>query len=472
MSTWSRLLDRLFGVPKLRSVPAAGAVILMVIRHGEKPPTGGAQGWTAPSGGKADSHSLTMGGWARAQGLVDLFTNWAGTGKARPDLWTPTHLYAADGPSAGERMRQTISLLSTKLAKAIVLAYDKGKYKNLAKALLALQSGARALVSWEHSEIPKIAKAIGAKGYPSSWADDRFDVIWVFTSDGKGGWAFTERPEMVLTTDKPSGIKGNPLTYPVTPPVTPPKPPEPPVTPPPVNPPKPPPVVPPITPSTKRPGEVLDFSRWKLDYAPNDGSAMKTLQSAALKTSPNIPPYFHTVYGVDFLPDVVFETWAGSDTTSDATEYSRAELREMVKNSLKLASWSAEHGRHELSLSGYPYRVPAGDGEGVVIAQIHNKDDDQLEVLLRPDATVICRINGTSKGQPSAPAPLTKRYLLSIVANEGTTAIVWNNKILTQTTAIKGTGSYFKAGCYLNEHTDHAAIGISGLNVVHTPEIS
>lgn len=479
MSAMGKLLDRLFGVPKLASFPAAGAVVIMVIRHGEKPPIGGAQGWTAPSGGKADSHSLTMQGWARAKGLVALFSAWATTNGARPDLWTPTHLYAADGPSAGERMRQTISLLATALGKTIILAYDKGKYKNLVKALNALQSGARALVSWEHSEIPKIAGALKAKGYPSSWPDNRFDVVWVFTSDGKGGWTWSERPEMVLPGDKASGIKGNPLTYPR------PAPPAPPVTPPPVEPPvdpnppaDPPPVIPPpVTPppALLKPSDVIDLSGWKLDYAPHvHGAGLVTLQATALVKGTDAPGYFEVGHRPkDGFPEVVFTTNAGDATTPTST-YSRAELREMVRAALggmKLAAWSTESGTHSMTVIGRAIAIPDGTG-GVVIGQIHNKDEDQLEILLMGNGSVTARIMGTSKGQKVLPAPIGDRYTYRVMATKGVVVGTFNGAELFNTTKIVGEGSYFKAGNYLNMKSGQSKIGISQLIVSHSPDIS
>lgn len=182
----------------------SGATI-MVIRHGEKP-SGKIKGYTGPDGKTVDSHSLTLQGWARAAGLVQLFNPLGG--KLRPGVLTPTVIFAADGPEAGERMKQTASLLASSLNLTPVLKFDKGDEKNLVKALLALPASAVALVVWEHGNIPKIVKALGTVSPkpPKSWPDERFDMIWKFIPGGKG-FAFTQIPELVLPTDSSKPLK-------------------------------------------------------------------------------------------------------------------------------------------------------------------------------------------------------------------------------------------------------------------------
>lgn len=182
----------------------SGATI-MIIRHAEKP-SGSIKGYTGPDGKTVDSHSLTLQGWARAAGLVQLF-NPLGK-KLRPGILTPTHVFCADGVNAGERMKQTGSLLAASLGITPVIKFDKGKEKDLAKALLALPASAVALVIWEHSMIPAIVKALGSASPkpPKKWDSKRFDVIWKFTSGGKA-FAFTQVPELVLPTDSGKPIK-------------------------------------------------------------------------------------------------------------------------------------------------------------------------------------------------------------------------------------------------------------------------
>jgi hypothetical protein len=178
--------------------PAPSGPTIMVIRHGEKP-SGSTKGYTAPTGGKEDSHSLTLQGWARAAAFVSVFKT-----ALRPGLSTPSVIYAADGPVAGERMRQTASLLAAALGLKVNLSFDKGQEAALAKALKALPAGTQALVVWEHSRIPAIGKALGkvSPKPPSAYPSDRFDVCWTYTADGKGGWTFAQVLEAALPSDR------------------------------------------------------------------------------------------------------------------------------------------------------------------------------------------------------------------------------------------------------------------------------
>jgi hypothetical protein len=179
---------------------------IQIIRHGEKP-KGSTKGYDAT--GKEDPHSLTKQGWARAAALVGLFDPVGGVPKA--GLSVPTIIYAADGPNAGERMVETATPLVAALNVPLVRAYDKGSESSLARALKTLPAGAQALVVWEHSRIPALVAALGASSPkpPKKWDSSRFDLVWTFTADGKGGWVFAQIPELVLPTDKPAPMKAS-----------------------------------------------------------------------------------------------------------------------------------------------------------------------------------------------------------------------------------------------------------------------
>jgi hypothetical protein len=180
-------------------VPTQRPTRIQIARHAEKP--AGKIPGVGPDG-KPDPHSLTAQGWKRAAGLVGLFD--PPNGAVKVGLSTPTVIYAADGPSAGERMKQTASLLATALKLTPVLSFDKGKESNLAKALKALSFGTQALVVWEHSKIPAISKGLGKvfPKPPAAYPSDRFDVIWVYDLQPDGSWKFSQVNEGILPTDK------------------------------------------------------------------------------------------------------------------------------------------------------------------------------------------------------------------------------------------------------------------------------
>lgn len=182
---------------------------IQIIRHGEKP-SGKTLGYSDPSGTHVDSHSLTMQGWARAAGLVQLFNPL--NKQPRAGLGIPTHIYVADGEQAGERMKETGSLLAKSLGLTMITTFDKGKEKDLVKTVLALPASAVVLIVWEHSKIADIVKAFAkAEGNaspkpPKSWDDKRFDLVWVFTPGAKG-WSFSQVPELILPSDSGKAMK-------------------------------------------------------------------------------------------------------------------------------------------------------------------------------------------------------------------------------------------------------------------------
>lgn len=215
-------------IPDPTPAPSAKPPIVILRRHAEKP-AGSVKGY-APDGSE-DSHSLTKDGWARVRGLVAEFS------VPRSDLFRPTRIYAADGPNAGERMKQTVSFLAAELGLTPILRFDKGQEAALAAELKTLPAGEVALVCWEHSEELNIAKGMGTvtPKLASSWPDANFNSLEVLTSTGPGKWSLYETAELILPTDKALGLAGKAVpvgAMPATPPV---------VTPPPVT--DPPPVV-------------------------------------------------------------------------------------------------------------------------------------------------------------------------------------------------------------------------------------
>jgi hypothetical protein len=187
----------------MASAIARPGSVIMVIRHGEKPPkktNGGID-----LSGKPDDHSLTGEGWTRAVYLVDLFAPLSGGSPAR--LPEPRTIYAAGNTDAGtgERTRQTVGPLAAELGLPVITKYGKGTERELIGE--AMGQPGPVLICWQHGEIPAIASALGnvSPAPPKTWADDRFDVVWTFTSTGNG-WKFREVPEMLLPGDKSRGV--------------------------------------------------------------------------------------------------------------------------------------------------------------------------------------------------------------------------------------------------------------------------
>jgi hypothetical protein len=184
---------------------ATGATrsLVMIIRHGEKP-DGSHPGVDAK--GNPDDSSLTETGWNRANRLVDLFA--PAQHPPRSGLARPTAIYAAGATSDGEgmRTRETVQPLADALGITVNTKFGKGDEKALVKDATA-RSGVT-LICWQHGEIPAIVEAFRAvsPAAPSTWPDDRFDVVWTLTRT-TNGWHFAQLPELALPQDQPGVIQ-------------------------------------------------------------------------------------------------------------------------------------------------------------------------------------------------------------------------------------------------------------------------
>lgn len=165
--------------------PAATKTV-MVIRHGEKPTD-------------KNSHVLNSVGEERAERLSGLFRN-PPAGLAKPDV-----LFASKGNTDSMRPLQTLQPLARDLHLSIDTHLDSENAISDTAKWLKAQNGVT-LASLEHSAIPGVCKLFAS--VPSTWPDDRFDVVWVFTStDGGKSWKFTQVPENVMPGDKTTPIK-------------------------------------------------------------------------------------------------------------------------------------------------------------------------------------------------------------------------------------------------------------------------
>jgi broad specificity phosphatase PhoE len=192
-------------LPPAAPVTAPAGKVIMVIRHGEKP-SRAALPFGIDLAGQPDTHSLTEQGWIRAASLVGLFVPRPGSGRAA--LPRPTMIYASgtgDGNTEGNRPRQTVRPLAMALRIPVDTSFSRGDESSLV-ARAASQPGPT-LICWQHGEIPTMATAFASAtpAPPRSWPDDRYDVVWTFTSTGTG-WRFQQVPERLLPGDAPTGI--------------------------------------------------------------------------------------------------------------------------------------------------------------------------------------------------------------------------------------------------------------------------
>lgn len=177
---------------------------IMIIRHAEKPPASATPGGVAPDG-KEDPNSLTVRGWQRAGALVRFFAPADGV-FADPHLAKPTSLYAIrTEPGHSRRSQETITPLKDALASEMGIYwntnFEKRQEQDLVTSVLG-RSGV-VLICWQHEHIPDIFMYIPLKGSaPTTWAEDRFDLVWVLDLDlATGSYEFSETQQQLLPGD-------------------------------------------------------------------------------------------------------------------------------------------------------------------------------------------------------------------------------------------------------------------------------
>ena len=187
------------------TTPNADAQVIMIIRHGEKPPGSGAEPYGITFDGKHDHHALTPFGWARAGALVGLFAPLSGS--VRTGLVRPVSIFAARPDVGGhQREAQTVSLVARQLGVEVEMPCAVGQEPELAATLRA--RGGPILVAWEHKHIADIAEQLGdvAPRVPSAWPEDRFDMVYVLQRSGPDSYAFTQVPQLLLPGDDSTPI--------------------------------------------------------------------------------------------------------------------------------------------------------------------------------------------------------------------------------------------------------------------------
>jgi hypothetical protein len=187
------------------AAPPKTSATIMIIRHAEKP---GINGSTPHGmdldGNQDDDHSLSPGGWVRAGALTQLFGSQHGPPPA--GLAVPTQLYASQGDTKSLRPVQTLNPLAARLGLFVNTRYARQDVRPLAAELKSL--GGASLVAWESDALPTILGALGGPinpAPPAVWPNDRFDMVWVLTSEGDG-WRFAQVPQLLLAGDRPDPI--------------------------------------------------------------------------------------------------------------------------------------------------------------------------------------------------------------------------------------------------------------------------
>lgn len=168
------------------SAPAlAQPAEVIIIRHGEKPPTG---------------DELSQQGRERAAALVPYFLGREEVLRFK----TPAAIYAQAPKKEGSSLRplQTVQGLADALKLEVVQKYTHDDFPKMVDEIRAnpAYKGKMVLICWEHHVIPEIAHALGAKDAPKKF-HDVYDRTWILTFKGGDKVTFEDVPQRLMYGD-------------------------------------------------------------------------------------------------------------------------------------------------------------------------------------------------------------------------------------------------------------------------------
>ena len=145
--------------------------VVLIIRHGEKPDTG---------------RDLSPAGQQRAEAYIHYFQEFTVDSQSlRPNV-----IFAAKDSKESERPRLTVEPFAKAAQLRIDAHFSSNQSAELAGTLRATEQGKRILISWHHTDIPDLLRALGAK--PKSllpggkWPDAVFGWVILLSYDKEG----------------------------------------------------------------------------------------------------------------------------------------------------------------------------------------------------------------------------------------------------------------------------------------------
>jgi len=145
--------------------------VVLIIRHGEKPDTG---------------RDLSPAGQQRAEAYKDYFQTFTVDSKQL----TPDVIFAAKDSKESQRPRLTVEPFAQAEKLRIDARFSSDQSTELSAALRATEQGKRILISWHHTDIPNLLRALGAKPKrllpDGKWPDPVFDWVIMLSYDQDG----------------------------------------------------------------------------------------------------------------------------------------------------------------------------------------------------------------------------------------------------------------------------------------------
>ena len=170
--------------------------MVLIIRHGEKPPD------------EDKSPDLSEKGMQRAKALPGLFAS--STDRPHP-FPRPDFIFATHNSEKSHRPMETVKHLAKKLKLTINDTYrnkaeDPVKGKGMVELSQEIFGNKKyqvktVLVCWHHGCIPEVAKLLGATDSERKFNGKVFDRVWQITYDKKGKTTFADLPQRLLPDD-------------------------------------------------------------------------------------------------------------------------------------------------------------------------------------------------------------------------------------------------------------------------------
>jgi hypothetical protein len=147
---------------------------------------------------------------------------------------------------------------------------------------------------------------------------------------------------------------------------------------------------------------------------------------------------------------VVFRAEVGGATTKNS-HYPRSELREMA-GAEQEAAWSNTSGNHTLTVRQAITELPPVKPH-VVAAQIHDGNDDVLQIRLEGESLAVQYNDGNDQVVIDPGYQLGTPYDLQIVAADSKVVILYNGAQAAEL-PLSGSNWYFKVGAYTQSNPD------------------
>lgn len=220
-----------------------------------------------------------------------------------------------------------------------------------------------------------------------------------------------------------------------------------------------PPRIPQVIPTS--PAGVFNLTDWKLTLPTgDDDDEPEEVNQPKLATFQD-PRYFH----IDPVGGgVVFRAPVGGATTANSS-YPRSELREMAEGGSEEASWSGKKGTHVMTITQAITALPKEKPE-VVAGQIHDEEDDVVMLRLN-GSKLFVESDSDSVGVLDPAYQLGTRFTVQFVVTPGLIRVTYNG---TKTLGLerRGSGYYFKAGCYTQSNEDDDGGNVYGEVVIYS----